>query len=102
VFGQPGGPSIDFARFAKNLRASFKAGGAWASTPLPAIGGAPPMEAPRVPAAESAKPVVPAKSTNDVTSGPDASREQSLPPIPPDEYDGDAGGPHSLDEVIFD
>ena len=42
--------------FAKNLRDSFKQGRAWASEPLPAIAGAPPMEAPRIPAAESAKP----------------------------------------------
>ena len=102
VFGEPGGPSIDFARFAKNLRASFKAGGAWASMPLPAIAAPSPMEVTRIPATESAKPVARASSTIDVTSGPDASREPSLPSIPSNEYDGDAGGPHSLDEVIFD
>ena len=101
VFGQQSGPSLEMARVAKTLRESFKQGRAWASESLPAI--APPgMEAPRVPAAESAKPVAPAKSTNHVTSGPDASREHSSPPIPRDEYDGDASGPHSLDEVIFD
>ena len=52
-------------------------------------------EAPRIPASErgTAKP--------DIRSGPDAWKSDPTP-IPADEYDGDAGGPHSLDEVIFD
>ena len=37
----------------------------------------------------------------DIRSGPDAWKSDP-PPIPPHEYDGDAGGPRSLDEVIFD
>ena len=35
------------------------------------------------------------------SAGPGASKSDP-PPIPPDEYDGDAGGPRSLDDVIFD
>ena len=94
VFGEPGGPSIELAWVAKTLRDSFKQGRAWASEPLPAIaaradgGAADPGLRARTP-----KP--------DIRSGPDAWKSDP-PPIPPDEYDGDAGGPHSLDEVIFD
>jgi hypothetical protein len=107
VFGQPGGPSIDFARFAKNLRASFKAGGAWASTPLPAVAAPTPTEAPRIASAESGKPAAPANPKIDVPSSPEpeALRGQaapSSPPTPRDDHDGEAGGPHSLDDVIFD
>jgi hypothetical protein len=94
VFGQPGGPTIELARTAKTLRHSFKQGGAWASEPLPAIAGPPPTEA-RIPASE---PVMPKP---DIRSGPDAWKSDP-PPNPPNEHDGDAGGPHSLDEVIFD
>jgi hypothetical protein len=93
VFGQPGGPTIELARTAKNLRHSFKQGGAWASEPLPAIVAPPPTEAPRIPASE---PVMPKP---DIRSGPDASKSDPTP-IPSNEYDDD--GPHSLDEVIFD
>ena len=95
VFGQPGGPSIELARVAKTLRDSFKQGRAWASEPLPAIAAPPPTEAPRIPASERGTP------KPDIRSGPDAWKSDP-PPIPPDEYDGDAGGPRSLDEVIFD
>jgi hypothetical protein len=94
VFGQPGGPTIELARTAKTLRHSFKQGGAWASEPLPAIA-APPTKAPSIPSSESKAP------KSDIRSALGASTSDS-PPIPPDEYDGDAGGPHSLDEVIFD
>jgi hypothetical protein len=45
---------------------------------------------------------VPAKPKIDVTSGPDASRDPSAPPNLPDDFDSYSGGPHSLDEVIFD
>jgi hypothetical protein len=93
VFGRPGGPSIELARIAKTLRDSFKQGRAWASEPLPAIAAPPPMEAPQIPASEGGTP----KSDSE----PVASKSNQ-PPIPPDEYDNDAGGPHSLDEVIFD
>ena len=105
VFGQPGGPSFEQARAAKTLRDSFKQGRAWASESLPAIAAAPPTEALQIPAEEFEKPAAPAKPKIDVRSGPDAWREPaepSSPPIPPDQYGGDAGGPHSLDEVIFD
>ena len=96
VFGQPGGPSIEVARVAKTLRDSFKQGRAWASEPLPAIAApstAP--EAPRIPASEAGTP------KPDIRSGPDAWKSDA-PPIPPNEYDGDAGGPRSLDDVILD
>jgi hypothetical protein len=102
VFGQPGGPSIELARAAKTLRDSFKQGRAWASEPLPAIAAAPPTEAPRIPSAEPEKPATP---KIDARSGPDAWRDPAEPPsqpIPQDAYDGDAGGPRSLDDVIFD
>ena len=122
VFGQPGGPSIELARVAKTLRDSFKQGRAWASEPLPAIA-APTTEAPiRHPSrdAQARHPlwarrleVGPAANggaadpglgawtpKSDIRSALGAST--SAPPTPPDEYDGDAGGPHSLDEVIFD
>ncbi|HZZ22831.1 MAG TPA: hypothetical protein VFE60_09760 [Roseiarcus sp.] len=95
VFGQPSGPSIEMARIAKNLRASFKSGGAWASEPLPAITAPPPTEAPRIPASERGTP------KPDIRSGPDPSSSDP-PPISPDAYDGDADSPRSLDEVIFD
>ena len=36
------------------------------------------------------------------SSGTDASQSRTLQPIPPDNHDGDVGGPRSLDEVIFD
>jgi hypothetical protein len=122
VFGQQGGPSIEQSWVAKTLRHSFKQGRAWASDPLPAIA-APPPEAPRIPAAERVTP------KPDIRSGPDAWKSDppteasqipaseratpksdiraepgvstSDPPISPDEYDN-AGGPRSLDEVIFD
>ena len=95
VFGQPGGPAIELARTAKTLRHSFKQGGAWATQPLPAIAAPPPTEA---------APLIP--DSERVTTKPDNSSEPSAstsnpPPIPPDGYDGDAGGPHSLDEVDF-
>ena len=61
---------------------------AWKSDP-------PPTEAPRIPASEPGTP------KSDIRSEPGASKSDP-PPIPPDEYDGDAGGPRSLDEVIFD
>jgi hypothetical protein len=95
VFGQPGGPTIELARTAKTLRHSFKQGGAWATQPLPAIAAPPPTEA---------APLIP--DSERVTTKPDNSSEPSAstsnpPPIPPDEYEGDAGGPRSLDEVDF-
>jgi hypothetical protein len=93
VVGEPGGPSLELAGFAKSLRASLKTGGAWASEPVPAITAAPPREAPQIPASEGGTP----KSDSE----PVASKSDP-PPIPADEYDGDAGGPHSLDDVIFD
>jgi hypothetical protein len=120
VLGQPGGPSIEQSWVAKTLRHSFKQGRAWASEPLPAIAALAPTEAPQIPASE---PVMPKP---DIRPGPDTSMSDSPPipvsepgtpnpdirsvpgastsdlPIPPDEYDDDAGGPHSLDEVIFD
>ena len=92
VFGQPGGPSIEQARVAKTLRDSFKTGGAWASEPLPAIAAPPPTEAPRIPAPEWGTP------KPDIRARPDAWKSDP-PPIPPNEYDG---GPHGLDDVIFD
>jgi hypothetical protein len=107
VFGQRGGPSIDFARFAKNLRASFKAGGAWASTPLPAIAAPTPTEAPRIASAESGKPAAPpepAEPKIDVPSGPEALRGKAAPSSPSnsrDDHNSEAGGPQ-LDDVIFD
>jgi hypothetical protein len=125
VFGQPGGPTIELSRTAKTLRHSFKQGGAWASEPLPAIA-APTTEVPQIPASERVKPKpdirsgpdawksgplpteapqIPASEPGtpkpDIRSGPDASKSDP-PPNPPKEHDGDAGGPHSLDEVIFD
>ena len=112
VFGQPGGPTIELARVAKTLRDSFKQGRAWASEPLPAIA------APRRRARPEAPPDIRSGHVGSRTRrdrdpgrspgrparhplGPGASTSDP-PPIPPDEYDGDAGGPHSLDEVIFD
>ncbi len=95
VVGQPGGPSIEQSWVAKTLRHSFKQGRAWMSEPLPAIAAPPPTEAPQIPASERGTP------KPDIRSGPDASKSDP-PPIPPNEYDGDVGGPHSLDEVIFD
>ena len=95
VFGQPGGPSIEQSWVAKTLRDSFKQGRAWASEPLPAIAAPAPTEAPQIPASERTTP------KPDIRSGP-AAWKSDAPPIPPDVYDGDAGGPHSLDEVIFD
>jgi hypothetical protein len=95
VFGQPDGPRIELARVATALRDRFKQGGAWASEPLPAIAAPPPTEAPRIPASERGTP------KSDIRSGLDAWKSDP-PPIPPDQYDGDAGGPHSLGEVIFD
>jgi len=92
VFGEPGGPSIELAWVAKTLRDSFKQGRAWASEPLPAI--AAPTEAPKIPASEGGTP------KPDIRSGPDAWKAVP-PPIPPNEYDGDDGGPRSLDEVDF-
>ena len=93
VFGQPGGPTIELARTAKNLRHSFKQGGAWASEPLPAIA-APTTQTPPIPASERVMP------KPDIRSGPDASKSDPTP-IPPDEYD-DAGGPRAPDDIIFD
>jgi hypothetical protein len=96
VFGQPGGPSIELARVAKRLRDSFKQGRAWASEPLPAIAAPPPsVEPARIAPSERGTP------KPDIRSGPDAWKSDP-PPIPPDEYDGDAGGPRSLDDVIID
>jgi hypothetical protein len=92
-FGQPGGPSLETARVAKALRDSFKQGRAWASAPLPAIA-APPSEVPRIPLSERGTPMP------DIRSGPEAWKSDP-PPTPPNEYDCDAGGPRSLDEVIF-
>jgi hypothetical protein len=92
VFGQPGGPSIEQARVAKTLRDSFKTGGAWASAPLPAIAAPPPTEALRIPVSERGTP------KPDIRSGPDVWKSDP-PPIPPNKYDG---GPHDLDDVIFD
>jgi hypothetical protein len=90
---EAGGPSIEMARAAKSLRDSFKQGRAWASEPLPVIAAPPPTEAPQIPASERATP----KSD----SRPDSGKSDP-PSTPPDEYDGDAGGPRSLDEVIFE
>jgi hypothetical protein len=104
VFGQPGGPSLELARVAKILRDSFKQNRAWASGPLPAIA-APPTEAPRIASAESEKRAAPANPKIDVRSGLEAWRsppDPSSPPIPPDNHGGDASGPRSFDEVIFD
>jgi hypothetical protein len=95
VFGQPSGPSLEMARVAKTLRDSFKQGRAWASEPLPAIAASPPTEALRIPTSERRTP------KPDIRSGPDAWKSDP-PPIPPDQYTGDAKGPHSLDDVIFD
>jgi hypothetical protein len=95
VFGQSSGPSLEMARTAKTLRDSFKQARPWASEPLPAIVVQMPTEAPRIPVAERGTP------TPDIRSGPDAWKSDP-PPVPPHEYDGDAAGPHSLDEVIFD
>ena len=125
VFGEPGGPSIELARVAKTLRDSFKQGRGWASEPLPAI--AAPPEAPQIPASERVTPKpdicsgldawksdppptdasqIPASERgtpkSDIRAEPGASTSDPPPPIPPDEYDDDAGGPRSLDEVIFD
>jgi hypothetical protein len=123
VFGQPSGPSLEMARVAKSLRHSFKQGRAWASEPLPAISASPPTEAPRIPGSERGMP------RPDIRSGPDAwksdlpptetpqipapepkadnrsephASKSDPPPTSPDEYDDDAGGPRSLDEVVFD
>jgi hypothetical protein len=95
VFGQPSGPSLEMARSAKTLRDSFKQGRAWASEPLPAIAAPPPTETPRISVSErgTQKP--------EIRSGADAWKSDP-PPIPSAEYDGDAGGPRGLDEVIFD
>jgi hypothetical protein len=96
VFGQPGGPSIELARVAKTLRDRFKQGRAWASEPLPAIAAPPPsMEPARIAPSERGTP------KPDIRSGPDAWKSDPLP-IPPHEYDDDAGGPRSLDDVIID
>jgi hypothetical protein len=95
VVGQPGGPSIELALIAKTLRHRFKQGRAWASEPLPAIAAPAPTEAPRIPASTLGTP------KPDISSGLDASKSDP-PPISPDADDGGAGGPHSLDEVIFD
>jgi hypothetical protein len=96
VFGQPGGPSIELARVAKRLRDSFKQGRAWASEPLPAIAAPPPsVEPARIAPSERGTP------KPDIRSGPDAWKSDP-PPIPPDAYDDDAGGPRSLDDVIID
>jgi hypothetical protein len=93
VVGQPSGPSLEVARAAKTLRDSFKQGRAWASEPLPAIAPPTPTKAPQIPASE--------RGTPKYDSEPVASKSDP-PSIPADQYDGDAGGPHSLDEVIFD
>ena len=95
VVGESNGPSVAETTYAKSLRDAFKQGRPWMSEPMPAIAAPPPTEAPRIPAAE---PVTPKP---DIRSGPDAWKSDPLP-IPPNEHDGDAGGPHSLDEVIFD
>ena len=94
VIGQPGGPSIEQSSVAKTLRDSFKQGRAWASEPLPAIAAPTPMEASQIPAPERTTP------KSDIRSVPGASTSDL--PIPPDKYNDGSGGPHSLDEVIFD
>jgi hypothetical protein len=96
LVGDVAGPSLEEAQYAKTLRAAFKSGEAWEQAAPPAIGAQPQAQAPRTPSAESAKPKV------DVGSGPDAWREPSSQPMPLNEYDSDAGGPRSLDEVIID
>jgi hypothetical protein len=128
VLGQPRGPSIELSRLAKTLRDSFKQGRAWVSEQLPAIAAPPTTEVPRTPSTDSAKPAALAKPNIDIRSGPNAWRSDpppteappelgttksdipsqpgasnaDPPTVPSDAYDGDAGGPHSLDEVIFD
>jgi hypothetical protein len=94
VFGQPGGPSLAMASAAKTLRHSFKQGRAWASEPVPAIAAPTQTDAPQIPAPERGTP------KPDIRSGPDAWKSDP-PPIPPNEYDGDAGGPGDGDEIIF-
>ena len=93
VCGQRGGPSIELARIAKNLRHSFKERRAWASEPLPAI--AAPQPTLGIPAPERATPT----RTPTDRSAADAPKSVA-PPIPPPEDDD--GGPRSLDDVIFD
>ena len=102
VVGEPNGPSLAETTYAKSLRDAFKQGRPWMSepppaivAPPPAIVAPPPTEAPRIPASERGTP------KPDIHSGPDTSRSDP-PPIPLDEYDSDAGGPRSLDQVIFD
>jgi hypothetical protein len=95
VVGEPNGPSLAETTYAKSLRDAFKQGRPWMSEPLPAIVAPPPTEAPRIPAAERGT------TKSEIRSRPDAS-DSDPPPIPPNAYDSDAGGPRSLDEVIFD
>jgi hypothetical protein len=95
VFGQPSGPSLDMARAAKTLRDSFKTGGSWASEPPPAIAAPAPTEASQIPVSERGTPKA------DTRSEPIASKSDP-PSTPAYEHDSDAGGPRSLDEVVFD
>jgi hypothetical protein len=104
VVGEPSGPSLEMSRVAMTIRHNFKQGRAWASGPLPAIA-TPPTEAPRIASAEPERHAASAKPKIDIRSGLEAWRgpaDPSSPPIPPDNHDGDVGGPRSLDEVIFD
>jgi hypothetical protein len=126
VVGEPNGPSLAETTYARSLRDAFKQGRPWMSEPLPAIAASPPTEAPRIPGSErgTSKPDIrsgpeawksdppptegpripasePATPKSDIRSEPGASKSDA-PPFRSNEYDGDARGPHSLDEVIFD
>jgi hypothetical protein len=115
VFGQQSGPSIEQARAAKTLRDSFKQGLAWSSHPLPAIAAPSAKVAPEIPAQEREPPKPdirsglnawksdpPAMGAPRIAASEPSAPKSDQPPIPPDEYDDAAGGPRSLDEVIFD
>jgi hypothetical protein len=109
VAGQPGGPSIELSWIAKTLRDNLKQGRAWASEPLPAIAAelvtskadirvepdASKSDPSQIPASK------PRTAKSDIGSKPGASTSHP-PPIPPDGYADDAGGPRSLDDVLFD
>jgi hypothetical protein len=94
VVGEPAGPALAETTYAKSLRDAFKQGRPWMSEPPPAIA-APSRETPQIPVSERGTP------KPDIRSGPDAWKADP-PPTPLDEYDSDAGGPRSLDDVIFD
>jgi hypothetical protein len=125
VVGEPNGPWISETTSGVSLRHAFKQGRPWMSEPLPAIA-APPIEASQIPASERVTPKPEIRSGPDawksdpppteapsiralergtpkpaIGSGTDGSKSDS-PPIPPDQHDGNASGPHSLDEVILD